>query len=194
MDGAAVLCCYVCVCADDGEDRSAENDTSSPVKQVRCSNLIMISNTLTRQALTQSAHIWFTSFPLNLYPLQKMVFIFRFLKHLVHLVVVSLIYKLFSSLGPKKCPNKVKNYLYYCHLGDTFHRHRFLYCINCILYYIPTLTQPLNLPITQNFLHFIFSKKTSLSMIYNFFFLIRTKKCPHKEKDFGYCHLFEDIL
>jgi len=62
MDGAAVLCCYVCVCADDGEDRSAENDTSSPVKQVRCSNLIMISNTLTRQALTQSAHIWFTSF------------------------------------------------------------------------------------------------------------------------------------
>ncbi|KAK7147864.1 hypothetical protein R3I94_010404 [Phoxinus phoxinus] len=35
---------------EDGEDRSAENDKSSPVKQVRCSNLIMISNTLTRLA------------------------------------------------------------------------------------------------------------------------------------------------
>ncbi len=40
-------------------------------------------------------------------------------------------------------------------------------------------------------LHF---QKTSLSLIYKAGFLMGTKKCPHTDKDFGYCHRCGDIL
>jgi len=71
----------------------------------------------------------------------------------------------------------------------TFQRHNYFLCCIQTVYSITALTLPLNLPITENFLHF---HKTSLSVIYKF--PHGTKKCPHKVKDFGYCHLFGDIL
>jgi len=53
-------------------------------------------------------------------------------------------------------------------------------CIFCPL----TLPLPLNLYITQNFLHFYIFKRSKLVFSWG-----PKKKIPHKDKDFGYCHL-----
>ncbi len=52
----------------------------------------------------------------------------------------------------------------------------------------------LNLPLTGNFLYFLDFQKTSFCIIISLFpkKQLGQKKCPHKDKDFGYCLL--DIL
>jgi len=55
-----------------------------------------------------------------------------------------------------------------------------LYCTNCI-FYPPTLPLPLNLPITQNCLHFLNFKKHHLVCFFlKPFGLQGHRKCPHK--------------
>jgi len=50
----------------------------------------------------------------------------------------------------------------------------------------------LDMPITENLLHFYILKNITYDLLT--VFLIGTKTCPNKEKDFRYCQLCEDIM
>jgi len=50
----------------------------------------------------------------------------------------------------------------------------------------------LDIPITENLLHFYILKNITYDLLT--VFLIGTKTCPNKEKDFRYCQLCEDIM
>jgi len=81
------------------------------------------------------------------------------------------------------------------HLLSLSHTHTGCFRVVCRLSKAVMIFILYKLYILSSYTHnFLCSYIFKIGMIYEAVFLMGTKKCPHKDKDFGYSHLCENIL